>query len=280
MHVSHSKRFGPIVCTALALATCTTAKPAATLQDNPTTGTTHEHINHDTSPAVHGMVLFGRDALFISHIPTFGIPHDWQAFIEVEISHPSLDALAIFHQQRENGLQRLVTLKPAPFVLPKLLRGDLKQFTASMHKGNFEENGPVVLSNVTVTVRQILMTTHLSPKNEAVKTLEYVPVISGKNGYLAHRISAPSNFDHIVEVKLDGTAVPTVIDPKRSIVFKNSDQINGRLAKGKSFDVKSSGDTFQATPVDPTSPLIEGSSRMTIISDFYCTPGPDFFGSC
>lgn len=238
------------------------------------------HLNHDTAAASHGMVLFGSSTLIASHIPTYGEPHDWQAFFEVTLSHPTQDALKAYQTVRGTSDQPLVTLRPKPFVLPKLLRGEITEFTATIHKGNFEQGGPAVLKDVKVTVKKVMMREHLSNDDPALAALSYLPV--GK--FLAHRISAPNNFDHIVEVSWLGATLPggADFDPQRRLSFAPvGDAAASRLKKGDAFDVTANGNVWTATKVAADAPPPgEGVARLRIMSDFYCTPGPDFFGDC
>src|SRR6476469_2805041 len=108
--------------------------------------------------ATHGMVLFGNDTLFISHVPMFMSPHDYQALIQVKLNHATSDALAVYQKasNASTGEQGLFTLRPKPFVLPSLLTGKITSVQADLYRGNFENGGRVILSNVTVTVDDIL----------------------------------------------------------------------------------------------------------------------------
>ncbi|MDQ3235232.1 MAG: hypothetical protein M3Q07_25770, partial [Pseudobdellovibrionaceae bacterium] len=96
----------------------------------------HNHPQ-EVFPAVHGMVLFGDEQLYASHIPMFMIPHDWQALFKVTLNHTSADALKIYKTAHAPGTpQAMFTLKPKPFLLPELLEGKIKSFKASLYQGN------------------------------------------------------------------------------------------------------------------------------------------------
>ena len=48
----------------------------------------HDHAHHgegdhgDTT-GIHGMLLFGEDILYLSHLPMFASPHNFQVLLEV-----------------------------------------------------------------------------------------------------------------------------------------------------------------------------------------------------
>ena len=219
----------------------------------------HNNHNHEAPAAVHGMVLFGTDTLYASHVPMFMVPHDWQALLQVELSHPTVNANAAYASLLQEGVQPLVTLRPKPFVLPKLLEGQIVTFEATMHRGNFEQGGPVVLSGVTVTVKDVTYKAQLSTATQALSELTYLPIITEAGAYLAHKISGPNNFDHIVQVTWDGPAIAELV------LDGVSDSAASRLKAGQVLTVgHADGQT----------------TTVKVISDFYCTPGPDFFGDC
>src|SRR5215207_9138752 len=64
----------------------------------------HEHAQE--SPAFHGMVLFGEQAAYLSHLPMFMSPHDYQAIFEVTLSKKGTDLLAAYVQDRRENMER------------------------------------------------------------------------------------------------------------------------------------------------------------------------------
>lgn len=219
--------------------------------------------------AVHGMVLFGADTLFISHVPMFMAPHDWQALMQVKLSHATSDALAVYQKASTPGGQALFTLKPKPFVLPNLLSGTIKSFQADLYKGNFEDGGKVILANVTVTVDEVLFSSQLKKTNAALKQLTYIPLETPEASYLVHQITAPQNFDHIVQIQwiTEPVSGSTTL---RS--FPLTDRESNRLRVGQSFTVSEDGTITESESATDAS--------FKVVADFYCTQGPDFYNLC
>ncbi|MBC7531857.1 MAG: hypothetical protein H7318_09780 [Oligoflexus sp.] len=232
--------------------------------------------------ATHGMVLFGSDTLFVSHVPMFMSPHDWQAVIQVKLSHATSDALAVYQKAKATlGNQGLFTIKPKPFVLPSLLSGQIKSFQADLYKGNFEDGGRVILSNVTVTVDEILYKSQLKKTSEALEQLTYIPVDTAEASYLVHQITAPQNFDHIVQIQwLNEPAFnsvannTTIVSPVKPTLrsFPLTDKESNRLQVGQYFTVSEDGTITEA--------LTATEASFKVVADFYCTQGPDFYNLC
>jgi hypothetical protein len=223
------------------------------------------------SPAVHGMVVFGKDTLFVSHIPMFMTPHDRQALMQVRLSHAQSNALAVYQKAAlsSTGAQALITIRPKPFLLTNLLNGKLTSFQADLYKGNFEAGGRVLLSNVTVSVEDILYSTQLSKISTAARQLTYIPVETEGESYLVHQITAPQNFDHIVQIQwLNGNSSST----KTLAGFPWADKEASRLKSGQFFVVDGDG------AISETDSMTEASFQ--VVAAFYCTQGPDFYNVC
>jgi hypothetical protein len=239
-----------------------------------------DHHRHP-GPAVHGMVLFGQDRLYASHVPMFSAPHDWQALLEVELAHPTLDATALFHALSTDGKQALVTLRPKPFVLPDLLTGQLTSFVATMYRGNFEAGGTVVATDVTVRVKKVVQAAQLSRRTSALAALTYFILPGSTNAaYLAHEITAPDNFDDLVQVVWPGDApAPTARGPSRLVLDGVADVATQRPPELRTIAVwqdATDASLWRGKSVPHTSPDVVAQVK----SAFSCLPGPDFFGAC
>lgn len=212
--------------------------------------------------SVHGMVLFGTDTLYMSHIPMFHSPHDYQALFEVELSHPTLDATATYKKQlAANGTQKLVTLKPVPFVLPDLLDGKFSTIKAGLFKGNFESGGTQVLNNVTIKIKNIIYKKQLSLSEKPLPTLTYLVLKDLTKVFLIHKITAPNNFDQIVEA--------IVLDPSNSQSLPGIVTISDKkdLVQNKLIAL------FQF-------PVNNQNTSLKVTTNFYCLVGPHFTDNC
>ncbi|MES2744967.1 MAG: hypothetical protein V4655_06050, partial [Bdellovibrionota bacterium] len=164
--------------------------------------------------------------------------------------------------------QQYFTIAPKPFVLPTLLNGTLKSFKADLYRGSFEQGGRVIASNITVDVEKIEYQTRLSKSTKPASALSYLTLNDGETSYLAHKITAPNNFDHIVQIKwLNAAPVSSFTN-----TFQTTDLLSSRLKAGQFFTVAANGSIEEALDADQAS--------FQVVSDFYCTQGPDFYNSC
>jgi len=230
--------------------------------------------------AVHGMVLFGNAPLYASHIPMFHPPHDWQALFEVTLSHPQVDAKALYLAQVNEGVQLLITLEPNPFVLPLLLNGPLKSFAANLYRGNFETGGELLLADVTVTVKRVLTSQPLSKDSKPLAALTYL-LLPGDtdHAYMIHKIAAPVNFDHILQVKIRGGSLPSEQQPASVTLPALSDAELSRVKAGQVLTLTGSAKGWTAS-LKPAAAALQDGLVLTIVSDFFCTRGPNFMDAC
>jgi hypothetical protein len=155
----------------------------------PTVGTPGSHVS------VHGMVLFGSEKLYLSHIPLFGNPHNIQVVVEAKIVAGSVPSTAAFANQ-------LYTVRPRPFSLSDLANGTLRTITGTVYLGNFESGGTPAFQNVTFEVSRTVFRRGLVQQTPKSPTLDYIAVGTPTEPYLVHILDAPSAWDHIVKVQL------------------------------------------------------------------------------
>ena len=127
------------------------------------------------------MVVFGTD--HFSHIPMFHEPHDYQAVMEVKLSHPELQDGTSFGDQ-------LHTFVPEEFSLGDVLSGKQTHFEGTLYRGNFEGDGQPLLEGVQVDVRQVTESRHLDGDSQGPAELNYVLYGQPGDTYLVHPFTA------------------------------------------------------------------------------------------
>ncbi len=169
----------------------------------------------------HGMALFGgQDGLYASHLPIFHAPHDYQVIFSVHLADPKQDKDL---RERLDGKTYLWTIEPEKFELDRLAPGSaqpLKEFTARIVLGHFEQGGLTVFKDAKLVVDSVLMFRQLSSEMHQAESVRYKPI--GKH-FLVKEVDSRPDFDHIVllkdmpngapaaavEVARKGTAVPS-----------------------------------------------------------------------
>jgi hypothetical protein len=196
---------------------------------------THEHAHE--SPAFHGMVLFGELTAYLSHLPMFMSPHDYQAIFEVTLAKEGTDLLAAYVQDRRENMER-----PHPeskmygfapiidkadqdpltdlFVLTDLVTPAHPQdpdspplrraFKGDIFRGHFEDfhvhekEGPRILDDVVARVRSTVVFRKFDPHPRDLPQLEYFLFGKAQELFLAHVITGPPDFDQILGVQVEG----------------------------------------------------------------------------
>ena len=168
----------------------------------------------EDEPGVHGMVIAGERTVFLSHLPMFGSPHDYQVILEATFTKSGGDPLADYFNDRKATGAPLYTLEPERFVLPRLAAASpLRSFKASVYRGHFErfrtqaaKQAARVAQNVEVTVTRVIHFAQFDAAVDKPAQLEYLLFGKGGEQFLAHVVTRPPDFDQILSVKPLGDA--------------------------------------------------------------------------
>src|SRR5579871_2920801 len=98
-------------------------------------------------PAVHGMLVVGHQKIYMSHLPMFHAPHDYQAIFQVELSAAGSDPKATYLKDSQTTGSKLYTFLPRPFVLAAAAAPG-KSFTGDLYRGHFERGGTPIASEI------------------------------------------------------------------------------------------------------------------------------------
>lgn len=155
-------------------------------------------------PSVHGMLVVGEKAIFLSHLPLFHSPHDYQVILEARLPEAARKAYA--EDRRATG-ERVYTVVPEPFVLPEQVQGR-RPFKADLYRGHFERGGQAILEGVTVEIVRVVHFRRLNPADVAQGRED--GLLFGRDGeaFLAHRIAAPPDFDQVVSLAFPDQVLP------------------------------------------------------------------------
>jgi hypothetical protein len=156
----------------------------------------------------HGFYLLGDKSLLLSHIPMFMVPHQAQLYLEVKLSAADRKAYLADKKKHKGDEYVLVT---DPLVLPTLAPDapkPLKKFTGTLYRGwPFNTNppsGPIVVQKVTVEVVRSIFFHSYAGETKKIKGLNYYCFETPESQYIAHVLSAPPDFDQIMEAKVSG----------------------------------------------------------------------------
>lgn len=160
-----------------------------------------QHENHKMStdkPSTHGMLLFGSEKIYVSHLPMFRSPHHYQIILELELSKS--DKQKYVSDKNKNPNYTTYTIEPEKFVLPDMINNP-KPFKVNLYRGHFERGGIEILKNITVKIVQIISFKKFNPEEMKSKTTNFILFGNEKEQFLAHEITNKPDFEQIIEVK-------------------------------------------------------------------------------
>lgn len=146
---------------------------------------------------VHGMVLMNNaSTIFAYHLPLYHKPHDVQLLYKLDVKN-----IALVHLVRDN---EMVTIKPKPFNLQRLMRGEKVALEADIYIGHFERDGMLVYKNMTLNFAEQLYMRKLDDVKPSSNQQEYDVVSYRKsNRIYIHRLQQAPSFDHIIHIDVN-----------------------------------------------------------------------------
>lgn len=176
----------------------------------------------DDPPGTHGMLVAGTDAVYLSHLPMFHRPHDYQLILRAQLPEQTLRD---YRDDARAHPDEYYTLAPTErWVLPKTIRPDAR-FRADLYRGHFERGGARIAENVEVRVARIVHFRRFEPGREP-RSAEWIAFGEGRERFLAHRIESPPDLDQIV--RIDGA-------PREGALLRHG-RDDGALKPGDRFD--------------------------------------------
>lgn len=142
------------------------------------------------------MLVVGTDVVYLSHLPMFHVPHNYQLIFEA-----ALDASVLADYRRDSGAHAdtYYTLVPTGrWVLSNTIVEGAK-FRADLYRGHFERGGTPIRQDIKVTVRRIVHFRRFDP-GHTPDPAQWIAFGRGREHFLAHRIEAAPDMDQVVEL--------------------------------------------------------------------------------
>ena len=191
-----------------------------------------KHLNDPKG--FHGMLFFGQgDSFYISHLPMFHKPHDYQAIVEVRLK-PEAKAKYQAELKRKGGY---FTFAPEDtFVLPEVVV-QKKPIKGSLVQGHFERGGSELLGTELELVR-VVFYKKISENDKKPPKEKYIIFGSGEEYFMAHEVFERPNVDEIIplpknypvskelkeDIKTHGLAFVDDLEIKDNKVHVNKDK--------------------------------------------------------
>jgi len=195
----------------------------------------------DHNCGAHNMMLVGEKAVYLSHLPMFGMPHQFQVILEATFEKGGKPLSATYLTDRtQHPKVKMYTVAPAEmFVLPRMWATDASRrtaFGATVFRGHLERGGEEIkgLTGVDVKIRRVIYAREL-PTAKRDEKLSYILFGDGKELFVAHQLSQSPDFDQIVAVEVEGHALtPAELARGVTITIPGRDnQVATRLKEGE-----------------------------------------------
>lgn len=155
--------------------------------------------NHTDFPATHGMAVVGTEKVYLSHLPMFHTPHDYQVILEVELDEKTQK---LYAANRAQYSDTVYTVAPDAGVLTQMAKAG-KVFNVDLFRGHFERGGTPIAEGATVKVLRVLYFKKFVPGEAKPEEEDYLLFGNAKEQFGAHLISSAPDFDRLVRVKTD-----------------------------------------------------------------------------
>ena len=162
-----------------------------------------DHVQHADTPAIHGMLLFGTKDIWLSHLPMFHKPHDYQVIMSVTLQKNGKDLHAAYLADKEQSKAVYYSFVPKRFSMTHLVNGTLTSIEGSLVRGHFERGGITIATGVLAQIKTIPVAVQFQVDAVKPDKASYYVVGSKDESWLAHKIVAkPEEFDQIIGAEL------------------------------------------------------------------------------
>ena len=141
---------------------------------------------------IHGMVLVANmSSMYASHLPMYHEPHNVQLIYTIENKNLSLMRLVLDAD--------LVTIKPKPFNLQHLMRGEKFTVVADVYLGHFERGGMPTFKDLPLNFEKQLYLRSLDDPEKSHIRHKYDTVdLPNNKRLLVHRIQTAPSYDQLI----------------------------------------------------------------------------------
>jgi hypothetical protein len=226
-------------------------------------GTSHPTI------ATHGQLLLGRDTLYFYHLPVFMTdpwqhPHNFQVILEISFDAQHGSARQTYVSDRDQHPSSIYTAVPPVFAQTALVleypgRLPLRQLSDVTIIRNHFERGGQEITKTPVTVERVVHFREFAPAAPKPEAASYILFGRTNDLFLAHLLSAPPDFDQILQVTVEAANVPEAA-LLRGMYLTLPDHPNAAARRLRPGEILSCDGGI-------------GSVRLRIVAEPYCETG-------
>jgi hypothetical protein len=200
----------------------------------------HHDTHHEPQEPPHNMMVVGEKSVFLSHLPMFMPPHNFQVILEATFTSGGINVQDVYTRDRQShGQTKMYTLRPEEsFKLPSLFTPDppsRSSFKGTIFRGHLERGGEKIsgLTNIDVNVKRVVYAQKFGRGFDKSDKLTYILFGRGQELFLAHVIARPPDFDQILSVKIDNAPSDEELSRGVSVVIPDRENSASRRIKEK-----------------------------------------------
>lgn len=164
----------------------------------------HDHHDMPDAPSVHGMLVFGTKSIWLSHLPMFHKPHDYQVIMQVTLKRDGVDLLPDYLADRAQSGAVYYTFVPKRFSMTHLVSGHLTSIEGTLVRGHFERGGETIAEQVIAEINTVPVKERFTAGTAKPANADYYVLGNSEESWLAHKIVAkPDEFDQIIGGQLN-----------------------------------------------------------------------------
>lgn len=202
-----------------------------------------QHHNSSTDkPSTHGMLIFGKEKIYASHLPMFRSPHNYQIILELELDSKTKQLFVA--DQEKNPDYNTYMIEPEKFVLPDMINNP-KSFKVNLYRGHFERGGKKIASDVVITIKQVIFYKKFNPDEVKSATTNFIIFGNAKEQFMVHELTNKPDFEQILEVKTDLTTL--IKNEKYSLINVNKSENSPIGVAGNDIQVNVNGTNYSIT---------------------------------
>ncbi len=161
----------------------------------------HGHDGMSTDkPAVHGMLIFGTEKIYTSHLPLFHAPHNYQIILEIELDKAAKEKFSKDRQLHPEFTT--YTIEPERFILPDKISSK-GSFKANLYRGHFERGGTKIADSIHIKIFAVIYFKMFDTAAIKPATANYLLFGNSKEQFAVHQISNKPDFEQIIQVKAE-----------------------------------------------------------------------------
>lgn len=169
-------------------------------------------------PATHGMLMVDSKHIYLSHLPMFRSPHDYQAILEIDLG--SAGNSVYLADRKSHPSEKIYTLEPQEqFVLPAMIQNP-RTFPAKIYRGHFERGGTPIAQSVPVKITNVIYFKKFEKDAHKPAGLDYILFGSSREQFLAHLITAKPDFDQVLSVEADNNQIKSAVENAQYVVLE------------------------------------------------------------